>query len=490
MEQILLNDADSRMAVWSGGMTRFALIAGLLLSFGLPEIWGQEWSTYRGNPARTGNVDGKAGPTEPKVLWATPAKEHFVAALVPVGEKGLYVAGIGALNRPSISVVPLADGKKPIWSRSVPYLRLLSVSSPAVTSQVIAFGDGMHQDSGGVLHCLTADTGRPLWQLSLEGNLNHLEGAPTILDGKVYMGGGAAGVVCVELNRILFEGKEISAKEMAQKQEERWKELLAAYEQKKKVDPDLAVPPTEDDLHKPAPKLLWQKGKDRWHVDAPVNVVEGKVLVCTSYLEKEKVGERAICCLDAKTGETLWTTPLALNPWGGAAVLGETVVVTGSSVGYYFKDIRGAKGLVTALSLKTGKTLWSKPIPSGGIVGTAALSGDLAITTATDGKIRAFDLKTGERRWLADVQGPVFAPPAIAGKWVYVGDLQGKVHALDLQTGVPKWQLDLGTTEGVRAPGMIYGGVTVHEGTLYLGTVNLEGPHVEKPTVLVRIGQK
>ena len=32
-------------------------------------------------------------------------------------------------------------------------------ASPAVSGNYLVFGDGMHQDAGGVLHCLTADTG-------------------------------------------------------------------------------------------------------------------------------------------------------------------------------------------------------------------------------------------------------------------------------------------------------------------------------------------
>ena len=86
---------------------------------------------------------------------------------------------------------------------------------------------------------------------------------------------------------------------------------------------DFAIPPNEDQLHKPAPKRVWQKGEGKWHVDAPVNVVGDKVLVPTSFLDKEKVGERALFCLDAKTGDTVWKADLKFNPWGGAAVLGD-----------------------------------------------------------------------------------------------------------------------------------------------------------------------
>lgn len=449
------------------------------------------WATYRGNPQRTGNTDGKPGPEKPAVLWVVKSQDHFVAAPVPVGDN-LYVSQLGAFNRPTVSVFPAnASGEgKAVWTRSAPYLRLASVSSPAVSGNFVVFGDGMHQDSGGVLHCLTADTGRPLWQLAMPGDLFHLEGAPAIANGKVFMGGGAAGVCCVELDKATLDGKELTQAEIAKLQEAKWKELLAKFEEAKKKDPDLAVPPTEDDLLKPAPKRVWQKGEKKWHADAPVCVAGDKVLACTSFLDKEKVGERALYCLKADTGDTVWTQELKLNPWGGASVDGDTVVVTGSTVGYYYAEIKGAKGDICAFDLGKGTPKWRKEIPTGGVVGCAAISDGTVVATATDGKVRAFALTDGDKRWVYDAKGPVFAPPAVAGGVVYVGDLSGKIHAIDLKSGIGKVLIDLGTDPAVKAPGMVYGGVTVHGGKLFVGTCNLEGPNARQATATVCIGAK
>src|SRR5215471_7175195 len=57
----------------------------------------ENWSTYRGNTQRTANTDNTAGPNAPKVLWSHKSQEHFVASLVPDGDK-LYLSGIGAFN--------------------------------------------------------------------------------------------------------------------------------------------------------------------------------------------------------------------------------------------------------------------------------------------------------------------------------------------------------------------------------------------------------
>ncbi|MDB5309998.1 MAG: putative cell surface protein/ lipoprotein [Gemmataceae bacterium] len=451
------------------------------------------WATYRGNPQRTGNTDNQPGPDKPAVLWAVKSQDHFVASPVPVGDK-LYVSGLGGFNRPTISLFPFAAKgpmPQPAWSKSAPYLKLASVSSPAVAADkgALVFGDGMHQDSGGILHCVTTDTGRPLWQLVLPGDLIHLEGGPTISDGKVYVGGGAAGVICVELDRATLDGKDLDLAAIAKLQEAKWKELVAKYEMQKKTDPDFAIPPSDDQIHKPAPKKVWQVGVNKWHVDAPVNVTGDKVLVPTSFLDKEKVGERALYCLNAATGETVWKADLALNPWGGASVSGDTVVVPGSSIGYYFNEIKGAKGDLTAFDLATGKPRWRKDVP-GGVVGCVAIADGLAVCTASDGKVRAYRLADGDRAWIYDAKMPIFAPPAVAGGVVYAADLQGTVHAADLKTGAPKWVLPLSKDPAVMAPGMVYGGVTVHGGKLVVATCNLEGPFARKDTTLVCIGSK
>jgi outer membrane protein assembly factor BamB len=448
------------------------------------------WATYRGNSQRTANTDNQPGPEKPAVLWVVKSQDHYVASPVPVGSN-VYLSALGAFNRPTVNLFPVASSgePKPVWTRSAPYLRLASVSSPAVSGNFLVFGDGMHQDSGGLLHCLTADTGRPVWQLPLPGDLIHLEGAPTILDGKVFMGGGAAGVFAVDLKKATLDGKEVTPEEVARLQDLKWKELLRKYEETKKKDPDFAVPPNEDQLLKPAPKSLWKKGEKKWHVDAPVNVSGDNVLVCSSYLDQEKVGERALYCLNVADGETKWTQPLKLNPWGGASISGNTVVVTGSSVGYYYTQLKGAKGDIFAFDLTNGTPKWRKEIP-GGVVGCASISNDLVVCTATDGKVRAFALADGERRWIYDAKTPLFAPPCISGGSVYVGDLQGQIHAIELSTGTAKWKLDLGNDPAVKSPGMVYGGVIAQGGKLIVATCNLEGPLARKPTAVVCIGTK
>jgi outer membrane protein assembly factor BamB len=452
-------------------------------------VRADSWTTYRGNPGRSGNTDGKPGPESPKVLWVFKTTDHFVASPVPSGNR-LYVSGLGAFNASSfysLAIDPKAAQRK-IWRKSLPELKLPTVSSPAVAEGKLVFGDGMHQINGAVLHCLRADGGLSLWDLPIWGPLVHVEGSPTVVDGRVFVGGGAAGVLCLHLNRVTLEGKENDPATIAKVLDEKFNALLAKYEVDKKTD-EFAVPPTRDQLPKPAPVRAWQVGMERWHVDAPVTVAGDRVLVASAYLDKEKVGERALYCLDAKRGNVRWRTPLKINPWGGASVSGNVAVVSGSTIGYDLKVVKQAKGEVAAFGLADGKLKWRNEVPTGGVLGCVALGEGIAVATATDGKIRAFDLATGQRRWVYEGKDPFFAPPALAGGMVYAGDLKGVIHAINLANGRPKWTLDLGLAPQVKAPGMIYGGPVVQGGRVFVATNNLEGPFAGRPTVVVCIGQ-
>lgn len=478
----------------SKGHVNPCLRCGLTSAIVLACVWPlhavEPWATYRGNPQRTGNTDGKAGPATPKVLWAYKTKEHFLASPVPARDR-LFVSGLGAFNVASFACLS-ADArpsKRVLWSKSAPFLKLPTVSSPGIDKNRLVFGDGMHQTDGASLYCMTIDGGLPLWQLPIPGKLVHLEGSPAISDGKVYIGGGAAGVVCVELDKVTFEGKQMDVAGVGKLLDEHWKKLQAKYLEQKKKDPDFAIPPSEDQLPRAAPLRTWQQGQDKWHVDAPVNVVGDRVLVGSAYLDKEKVGDRALFCLAAATGTIRWRAPLKFNPWGGASVKDSIAIVSGSSIGYDTNLLKGAKGQMAAFDLATGKEMWKKDVP-GGIVACAAIADGAAIVSATDGKVRAFELAKGDRRWIYEAKAPLFAPVAVAGNTVYAGDLKGILHAINIKTGQGQWTLDLGSHGDVKSPGMIYGGPIVHNGRLYVATCNLEGPHARQATVVVCIGEK
>jgi outer membrane protein assembly factor BamB len=449
----------------------------------------EPWATYRGNSARTGNTDGLAGPVNPGVLWVLKSTENFIAAPVPSSNR-LYVSGLGAFNVSSVHALNTGAGAKErvAWTKTTPTLKLPIVSSPAVSKDLLIFGDGMHQTDGAVLHCVERADGLSLWQLSVPGALVHLEGSPTVVGERVFVGAGDGGVICVSADKVMLDGQIRDLEFVRRYLKAKWQELLKQHAEDKKKDPDFTPPPDEDKLPKPEPVKIWQAGSGQWHVDAPVAVVGDRVLVGSSFLDKEKRGERAAFCLDAANGNVRWKTALRLNPWGGPSVLGETLILGGSTIGYEPDAVKGAKGEITALHLATGKVKWRQDV-DGGILSSAALAGGLAIAACTDGKLRAFDVASGAPRWTYQGQAPFFAPPAIAASVVYGADLGGLIHAVNLASGKPIWKFNLARDPKVAASGMIYGGPVMDNHRLFVATCDLQG-RGGRTTVVACIGDQ
>src|ERR1051325_1616842 len=115
----------------------------------------EPWSTYRGNAQRTGSTDGLRGPMKPNVLWALKSKDHYIAAPLPVGNR-LYVSGLGAFNLGHFACLATEPGAKTrvLWTKTTPYLKQATVSSPALFKNWLIFGDGMHQHNGAMLYCI------------------------------------------------------------------------------------------------------------------------------------------------------------------------------------------------------------------------------------------------------------------------------------------------------------------------------------------------
>jgi outer membrane protein assembly factor BamB len=445
------------------------------------------FSTYRGNLARTGCADGVDGPLKPKIVWVRKGSDHYLASPV-IADKTLYLASIGALNTSLLTAFATEgkDEERVKWAKTAPYLKLPIASAPTVHDGLVIFGDGMHQTNGAVLHCLRASTGRSLWQYDIPGELVHLEGSPTIAEGRAYIGGGNAGVICLDLTRISVEGKEQDLATIEKLLDAKWQELLAAFEKEKKTD-EFAVPPTEDSLPKPRPALVWQQGKDHWHVDAAVAVTGGKVLATSAFLDEERIGKRALFCLDAKNGDILWQAPLKLNAWAGPTVAGEVVVVGASNIRFDQTLAFKGQGEVAAINLADGKPMWQRKV-TGGVLSPVCVSNDLAIFTATDGKVRALDMAEGRLKWSYEANSPMFAGVAVDGKSVYAADLNGIVHCMDIANGAKRWTLNLGSDPAVKAPGMVYGSPTLAGGKLFVATCNIN--RQPQDSVVVCIGEE
>jgi polyvinyl alcohol dehydrogenase (cytochrome) len=121
------------------------------------------------------------------------------------------------------------------------------------------------------------------------------------------------------------------------------------------------------------------------------------------------------------------------------------------------------------------KLKWAFAIP--GVIRAygqpTVVGGTAFIGTAAD-KVYALDAKTGCIRWAFDADAGVrtaIAVGRVADGWVtYFGDLRGQVYAVDAATGKQIWKMRADDHQFA----YITGGVTLHDGRLYVGVASRE----------------
>ncbi|MCL2648305.1 MAG: PQQ-like beta-propeller repeat protein [Phycisphaerales bacterium] len=475
-----------------------------------------DWLMGRGNPSRTGTDELRAPTIQtPKVRWAFKAKEHFLGAPALDGNM-LFLTALGEFNTGQIHAVAIddvnpTDGSTakirpgvPVWNKSAPFIKLPVASSPAIYGGTVIIGDGMHQTDGAVLYCFDELTGRALWRYDMEGKLLHMEGAPVVdptYPGgtAVLIGAGDGGVLAIAANRATLEGKEVDMAELRKVMDRNWAELMKQYDTAKRKDPDFAVPPTDDALPHATPIKLWQKGEKQWHVDAPLLLTQNKIIVCSAYLDDEKLGRRAVFCLDRKSGETLWEREVEMNPWGGASVDGDMVIIAGSTIRQDQNLVDKARGMVGGIDILTGRLNWVRRY-NGGVLAAPAIVDGMAIFAATDGTVRAVSTLRGADIWsytatTPEAKQPFFAGVAVAGNTnnrgvVYAADLGGVLHAISVTDGRGLWTFDVGRDPLMQAPGMIFSAPVVKGQEIFLATCNVQDKYADQPCAVVSICDK
>jgi outer membrane protein assembly factor BamB len=167
-------------------------------------------------------------------------------------------------------------------------------------------------------------------------------------------------------------------------------------------------------------------------------------------------GEEA--ALSMRSGKILWTFPVPSGTESSPMIVGNSV---------YFGD---QGGTLYSLNIKTGHENWSfqtggaiKPAPS--YYGGNLYFGNYA------GSFYAVNARTGGEVWAASPGGQFYSTPAIGFGHVYVGNKNGDAYAFDLRSGAIAWSAGLGSyVYGGPAVAVIKGlGPTVFIGSYYSG---------------------
>lgn len=193
-------------------------------------------------------------------------------------------------------------------------------------------------------------------------------------------------------------------------------------------------------------KLIWYNQvspHDLFDYDFQVSPILANINGRDIVIGAGKMGK--VVAFDRKSGQTIWSTPVgehlndtltelplgitrvAPSPLGGietnlayadgivfAPLNDMTVSYTPTGFVASTFDLSAGKGELVALDAVTGKILWVNNFDSLD-VGAATVVNDLVFTATYDGKIYAFDVKTGTQVWTYQAPGGINGWPAVKG---------------------------------------------------------------------------
>ena len=141
--------------------------------------------------------------------------------------------------------------------------------------------------------------------------------------------------------------------------------------------------------------------------------------------------DHRIYCLDAETGELIWTYTTGNYVFSSPAIANGKVYVGSMDHKIYCLDADTGELIWT---YTTGDFVWSSP----------AISNGKLYVGSDDDKIYCLDAETGDLIWTYTTGDDVWSSPAIANGKVYVGSYDHKIYCLDADTGELIWTYTTG----------------------------------------------
>ncbi|MBV8711155.1 MAG: PQQ-like beta-propeller repeat protein [Solirubrobacterales bacterium] len=178
--------------------------------------------------------------------------------------------------------------------------------------------------------------------------------------------------------------------------------------------------------------------------------------------------------LDKRTGRKLWETKVgtlaAASPALGVRQGLMYVALLSTNRNATQTQVPG-NGLFVALSMKTGRVVWSKPMPPGTesspiAWGNAVYFGDQS------GTVYSLDATTGHVNWTYHASGAVKGGPALSNGILYFGDYSGRAYALNAATGHKIWAVNTSGADFGFGSGNFYSTPAVAFGRVYMGNTD------------------
>jgi len=173
--------------------------------------------------------------------------------------------------------------------------------------------------------------------------------------------------------------------------------------------------------------------------------------------------------IDARTGHKLWETKVGTLAAASPAV--------GAKQGLVFVPVLSdhthspGNGSFVALSMKSGRIVWSHPIPAG-TESSPLVSGNSVYFGDQAGKVYSLNATNGRVNWIYHASAAVKGGPALAYGWLFFGDYAGRAYALNPRTGHREWARSTNGAEFGFGSGNFYSTPAVAFGRVYMGNTD------------------
>lgn len=178
---------------------------------------------------------------------------------------------------------------------------------------------------------------------------------------------------------------------------------------------------------------------------------------------------RFVYAVDAETGKEVWKFE------AGASLCGAPVYDNGK---IYF-GVHSGEDEFYCVDAKTGEIIWTQDI--GWVWGSPNVSDGMVYISGIDGNVQALDAETGHIIWRHRLDRSICSEPAVEGDQVFFGSWDHYLYGMDKKTGFINWKFHLsgGTDSGVQIvkDGKIYlpiGGPRFRRVDAKTGTVDWE----------------
>jgi outer membrane protein assembly factor BamB len=173
--------------------------------------------------------------------------------------------------------------------------------------------------------------------------------------------------------------------------------------------------------------------------------------------------------LDKRTGHKLWETKIGTLAAASPAL--------GIQQGLAYFAVLSAHGKIPgngrfeALSMQTGRVVWSKAIPAGTECSPIAF-GNAVYFGDQGGTVYSLNATTGQVNWRYHATSAVKGGPALSDGILYFGDYGGRAYAVNAATGHQVWAVSTNGAHFGFGSGNFYSTPAVAFGRVYMGNTD------------------